>query len=111
MGADQINFAIRYREKDGIFDRPKREEIEEFIIDYSNTAGVGAEEGTNCVHRSQYSQITFDTCYGHIGAFCGLPKEMARLSRENQQLLKQPIVRNGKLATVGYQPDVWKQWE
>lgn len=30
---------------------------------------------------------------------------------ENQQLLKQPIVRNGKLATVGYQPDVWKQWE
>ena len=30
---------------------------------------------------------------------------------ENQQLLKQPIVRNGKLATVGYQPDVWKNWE
>ena len=84
MGADQINFAIRYREKDGIFDRPKREEIEEFIIDYSNTAGVGAEEGTNCVHRSQYSQITFDTCYGHIGAFCGLPKEMARKYPDHQ---------------------------
>ena len=29
---------------------------------------------------------------------------------ENQQLLKTPIVRNGKLATVGYQPDVWKTW-
>lgn len=29
----------------------------------------------------------------------------------NQQLLKTPIVRNGKLATVGYQPDVWKTWE
>lgn len=25
---------------------------------------------------------------------------------ENQILLKQPIVRNGKQATVGYQPDV-----
>ena len=30
---------------------------------------------------------------------------------ENQVLLKQPIVRNGKKATVGYQPDVWKKWE
>lgn len=30
---------------------------------------------------------------------------------ENQKVLKTPIVRNGKKATVGYRPDVWKQWE
>jgi arsenate reductase (glutaredoxin) len=30
---------------------------------------------------------------------------------ENPQLIKTPIVRNGKKATVGYQPDVWKTWE
>ena len=30
---------------------------------------------------------------------------------ENQQVLKTPIVRNGKKATVGYMPDVWKVWE
>lgn len=30
---------------------------------------------------------------------------------ENQELFKTPIVRNGKKATVGYQPDVWKNWE
>lgn len=30
---------------------------------------------------------------------------------ENQQILKQPVVRNGKQATVGYCPDVWKKWE
>lgn len=30
---------------------------------------------------------------------------------ENQQLFKTPIVRNGRKATVGYQPDVWKTWE
>ncbi len=29
----------------------------------------------------------------------------------NQQVLKTPIVRNGKLATIGYQPDVWKKWD
>ena len=30
---------------------------------------------------------------------------------ENQQVLVEPIVRNGKKATVGYQPDVWAAWE
>lgn len=30
---------------------------------------------------------------------------------ENQQLLRMPIVRNGRQATAGYQPDVWKNWE
>ena len=30
---------------------------------------------------------------------------------ENQQLLKQPIVRNGRQATAGYQPEVWAKWE
>lgn len=29
---------------------------------------------------------------------------------ENQQILKTPIVRNGKQATVGYQPEIWKDW-
>jgi len=30
---------------------------------------------------------------------------------ENQQVLKQPIVRNGRQATVGYVPEVWKNWQ
>ncbi len=30
---------------------------------------------------------------------------------ENQTVLKQPIVRNGRQATVGYRPEVWKEWE
>ena len=30
---------------------------------------------------------------------------------ENQKVIKTPIVRNGKQATVGYQPDVWKNWK
>ena len=29
----------------------------------------------------------------------------------DQSLIKTPIVRNGKLATVGYCPEVWKTWE
>ena len=30
---------------------------------------------------------------------------------ENQKLLKTPIVRNGKKATVGYAPEIWASWE
>lgn len=30
---------------------------------------------------------------------------------ENQQVIKTPVVRNGKQATLGYQPDIWKKWE
>ena len=26
-------------------------------------------------------------------------------------LLKTPIVRNARLVTVGYQPNVWKEWK
>ncbi len=29
---------------------------------------------------------------------------------EKPALLRLPIVRNGRLATVGYQPDVWEKW-
>ena len=29
----------------------------------------------------------------------------------NSKLYKTPIVRNGKMATVGYKPEIWKDWE
>ena len=29
---------------------------------------------------------------------------------EDPRLLKTPIVRNGRQATVGYRPEVWKDW-
>ena len=40
-----------------------------------------------------------------------VPEQRLEKVLENQQLLKQPIVRNGKQATLGYQPDIWKTWE
>ena len=29
---------------------------------------------------------------------------------ENPQVIKTPVVRNGKQLTLGYQPDIWKGW-
>lgn len=30
---------------------------------------------------------------------------------DNPKLMKQPVVRNGKKATVGYCPEIWETWE
>ncbi len=30
---------------------------------------------------------------------------------ENQKLIRTPVVRNGKQATVGFCPDVWETWK
>jgi len=30
---------------------------------------------------------------------------------ENPEYIKSPIVRNGKKATIGYCPDIWKNWD
>ncbi len=39
------------------------------------------------------------------------PEDRAEKILENQKVIRTPIVRNGKKATVGYWPDVWKGWE
>ena len=30
---------------------------------------------------------------------------------ENPQVIKTPVVRNGKQSILGYQPNVWKSWK
>ena len=37
--------------------------------------------------------------------------ERAEKVMENQSVIRQPIVRNGRQATVGYAPDIWKTWQ
>ena len=39
-----------------------------------------------------------------------VPEQKTEKLLENQSVLKQPIVRNGKQAAVGYQPEIWKSW-
>lgn len=42
-----------------------------------------------------------------------LSEESAKIEKllDNPMLIKTPVVRNGKLATIGYCPDVWEKWE
>ena len=42
-----------------------------------------------------------------------LASDHAKLDKlfEDPYLIKTPVVRNGKQATVGYCPEIWKTWE
>lgn len=42
--------------------------------------------------------------------FADAEERLARVL-DNPAMLRTPLVRNGKKATVGYAPDVWKGWE
>ena len=41
----------------------------------------------------------------------GVAKVAAQVLNKNPKLYRTPIVRNGRKATVGYCPEVWKDWE
>ena len=40
-----------------------------------------------------------------------ITEDKAEKILENQSIIKVPVVRNGKQATVGYQPEIWKNWK
>ena len=44
-------------------------------------------------------------------SYLAYPEDRIEKILDDGTLLRAPIVRNGKLATVGYQPEVWKTWE
>lgn len=62
--------------------------------------GITAMIDENCKDKEAVSRIQYAS---------NMNKEKRVL--EYPQLLKTPIVRNGKQATIGYQPEVWKGWE
>ncbi|MBQ9980766.1 MAG: ArsC family transcriptional regulator [Oscillospiraceae bacterium] len=76
--------------------------------------------------RFSMSRGEFDSVRKAVGSIEEMLNEKADLSQINYlayeedkiekilddpRYLKTPIVRNGRQATVGYQPDVWKTWE
>ena len=62
--------------------------------------GVDAMIDPNCRDKDLLALVTY------ISA-----DDRAEKVFENQSVLLQPVVRNGRQATVGYAPDVWKTWQ
>ena len=42
--------------------------------------------------------------------FLKVPEEMASIYGKMKKRVRTPVVRNGKQATLGYKPDIWKSW-
>ena len=60
-----------------------------------------------------YSQLIDTKCklYEQLHlAYLAYPAQVEEKMLENPGVLLTPIVRNGKAATVGYQPEVWQEW-
>lgn len=74
--------------------------------------GISKGELTS-VLRSVKLDDLIDTRHPDAALLSYLAYPEAKLEKllEDPTLLKTPIVRNGKQATVGYQPEVWKGWE
>lgn len=53
---------------------------------------------------------TADEDYPLVRYIAGDEAKLEKLF-DDPYLIKTPIVRNGKIATVGYCPDIWKTWE
>ena len=62
--------------------------------------GLEAMIDRNCKDKNLLALVTYIA-----------EEDRAEKVLENQSVLLLPIVRNGKQATVGYQPEVWKKWE
>ena len=65
-------------------------------------------------HLEQSKAVLMEAISSNAEYTARLEKKLAELEEkllENPGLMKTPVVRNGKKATVGYAPEEWAQWE
>ncbi len=63
---------------------------------------VGLKDLINC-NAKEYKTLNMQ--------YLGIGSVAEEILFKNPKLLNTPVVRNGKKATVGYKPEVWKDWE
>lgn len=94
--------AERYFKERGI--RFQRVELDKFGISRGELASVkAAVGGLDALVDGKHPDAALLRYLAYEG-----DKEQKLL--DNPRLLRTPIVRNGKQATVGFCPDVWKTW-
>ena len=65
------------------------------------------------VVRSVGMETLVDLSHPDAALIKYLAHDEAKLEKlfEDPRLIKTPVVRNGRQATVGYAPEIWKTWE
>ena len=72
----------------------------EFQSVYQAIGGYDKLIDTDCKDKDLLALITYIA-----------EEDKAEKILENLSIIKVPVVRNGKQATVGYQPEIWKSWK
>lgn len=78
-----------------------------------NSKGMSQGELKSVIQALSFDEIVDEQAKGYHESLIPYTSDMERkleLLEENPQLIKTPIVRNGKKATLGYQPEVWATW-
>lgn len=74
--------------------------------------GMSKGELTSVIRCVGFEGVIDPKAQGAAGlAYLAYDEQKLEHLLDEPKLLKTPIVRNGKKATVGYCPDVWRQWE
>lgn len=83
----------------------QRIDIDRYGLSRGELSSVGAAVGMNNLIDVSGNE------YNRLGLKYIIPSETTEeMLFNNPRLLVAPIVRNGRLATIGYKPSVWKTW-
>jgi len=83
----------------------QRIDIDRYGLSHGELSSVGSAVGINNLIDSNGSE------YERLGLKYIIPAEtIENMLFNNPKLLVAPIVRNGRFATIGYKPEIWKTW-
>ena len=104
---DQFNIVQRLTNTVGTSDKDKKE-LSTLSDDKKFLVPIGAQ-----VNGGLENMINWDGKDKDLLTLIKYIADEDKLEKvlENPQVIKNPVVRNGKQSTIGYQPDVWKKWE
>ena len=68
------------------------------------TAALAAEVGVDALIDPKHPDAKTLSYYAY-------DQQKLEYLLDHPKVIRTPIVRNGKQATVGYKPEVWKTWE
>lgn len=91
----------------------EKNDMEGFIIDMKEKGmSKGEFNSVAQVNGGLENMINWDGKDKDLLALIKYTADEDKLEKvlENPQVLKTPVVRNGKQSTLGYQPDIWKGW-
>jgi arsenate reductase-like glutaredoxin family protein len=69
----------------------------------SSVAAAVGKENLMDVESSEYKRLNLK--------YIVMSEPLEETLFNNPKLLVTPIVRNGKKATIGFKPEIWKEWE